>query len=273
MALLVGFDQTGLPTRTADELENILAAIQTWVGKQEGLNAAFDSRQAGLEGKLDAAVPTGGIMEWPTTTAPAGYLLCNGAAVDRVTYGALFGVIGVSFGAGNGSTTFNVPDCRGRVGLGLAASGTGSTLGGTGGSLDHTHTGPSHTHTGATGAASPGTNSQGNHTHTMSGSTATEGTHVHAVSGTTSGPTGTSTQQNGAGASFTVANDTHTHTNTFNTGAGQDHSHGAGTLATSNTGAHTHTVDSHTHTISADGTGATGAANMAFIALPRIIKT
>lgn len=267
MALLVGFDQTGLPSRTADELENILAAIQTWVGKQEGLNAAFDSRQAGLEGKLDAAVPTGAMLEWTTTTAPSGYLLCNGAAVDRTTYGALFGVIGVTYGTGNGSTTFNVPDRRGRVGLGLTASGTGSTLGGTGGSLDHTHTGPSHTHTGPSH-----THTGPSHTHAVSGTTASESTHVHAITGTTDGPTGTSTQQNGTGASFTVANSTHTHTNTFNSGAGQAHSHGAGTLATdaAGTGA---TGASGTGDTGAAGTGATGTANMAFIAMPFIIKT
>ena len=48
-----------------------------------------------------------------TTTAPSGYLKCNGAAVSRTTYADLFAIIGTTHGAGDGSTTFNVPDLRG----------------------------------------------------------------------------------------------------------------------------------------------------------------
>jgi microcystin-dependent protein len=69
-----------------------------------------------------------------------------GQAISRTTYATLFAAMGTTFGAGDGSTTFNVPDLRGRFPLGKAAAGTGSVLGGTGGAIDHTHTGPSHTH-------------------------------------------------------------------------------------------------------------------------------
>ena len=62
---------------------------------------------------LPQAVPTGSVHMMATTTAPSGYLKCNGAAIDRTTYAALFAIIGTTHGAGDGSSTFNVPDLRG----------------------------------------------------------------------------------------------------------------------------------------------------------------
>jgi len=58
-------------------------------------------------------VPTGSVFCRAASVIPTGYLECNGAAVSRSTYSALFGIIGVQYGAGNGSTTFNLPDLRG----------------------------------------------------------------------------------------------------------------------------------------------------------------
>ncbi|WP_227518345.1 tail fiber protein [Alkanindiges hydrocarboniclasticus] len=55
---------------------------------------------------------------WPTSTVPAGYLECAGQAVSRTTYAALFAIIGTSFGSGDGSTTFNIPDMRGEFARG-----------------------------------------------------------------------------------------------------------------------------------------------------------
>ena len=83
--------------------------------------------------------------------APAGWLVCDGRAVSRGTYAALFAAIGTSNGAGDGSTTFNLPDGRGRALIG-AGTGTGLTaraLGAKGGEETHTLTGPeapSHNH-------------------------------------------------------------------------------------------------------------------------------
>ena len=58
-------------------------------------------------------VPTGSVFAMAVVSVPTGYLECNGAAVSRTTYSALFAVIGTAYGAGNGSSTFNLPDLRG----------------------------------------------------------------------------------------------------------------------------------------------------------------
>ena len=73
-----------------------------------------------------ALFPPGSIMDFAGTSAPAGFLLCDGSAVSRTTYSALFAAIGVVWGVGDGSTTFNVPDARGRAAIG-AGTGTGLT--------------------------------------------------------------------------------------------------------------------------------------------------
>lgn len=70
-------------------------------------------------------VISGAILQWATGTAPTGYLLCDGSAVDRTTYATLFGIISTTYGAGNGSTTFNLPDMRGRAVIGV---GTGTKV-------------------------------------------------------------------------------------------------------------------------------------------------
>ena len=85
-------------------------------------------------------------MPFAGTVAPEGYLFCDGSAVSRTTYATLFGVIGTTFGAGDGSTTFNVPDLGGRVPLGVSST---HLLGSTGGSETVTLTEselPSHVH-------------------------------------------------------------------------------------------------------------------------------
>jgi len=95
---------------------------------------------------LGQYVPSGAILMYGAAAAPTGWLLCDGTAVSRTTYAALFTAISTTYGAGDGSTTFNLPDLRQRFPLGKAASGTGNTLGGTGGAIDHTHTSAAHTH-------------------------------------------------------------------------------------------------------------------------------
>jgi len=108
---------------------------------------------------ISAAFAPGMMLNYGGSFAPAGWLLCNGAAVSRSTYAALFAVIGSSFGAGDGSTTFNVPDLRRRVAVGAGGSGSatlGNVVGNSGGEEAHTLTAsemPAHTHGTVTGAA------------------------------------------------------------------------------------------------------------------------
>ena len=83
-------------------------------------------------------VLTGSLLMWPTTSAPTGYLNCDGTAVSRTTYASLFAVVSTTFGTGDGSTTFNLPNYTNRMPY-------GTTIGATGGSADavvvtHTHT-------------------------------------------------------------------------------------------------------------------------------------
>ena len=98
---------------------------------------------------LANGAPTGGIIMWGTASAPTGWLLCDGSAVSRSTYSALFSVVSTTFGVGDGTTTFNVPNYTNRMPY-------GTTIGTTGGSADsivvsHTHTAtvtdPGHNHT------------------------------------------------------------------------------------------------------------------------------
>jgi microcystin-dependent protein len=148
-----------------------------------------------------AAVPTGAVLPYAGTSAPTGYLLCQGQAVDRVVYAALFSVLGTTYGAGDGSTTFNVPDLQQRFPLGKAAAGTGSTLGGTGGTIDHVHTGPSHTHTTAahthtvpdTGYGGAGGEAGRMTTGTVSGATTTPATSGTALTSDAGGTANTGT--------------------------------------------------------------------------------
>lgn len=81
-------------------------------------------------------VPTGAIQAFGGSSAPSGYLLCQGQAVSRATYAALYAILGTTFGSGDGSTTFNLPNLQIKFPLG---AGTGYALGATAGAL----TGPS----------------------------------------------------------------------------------------------------------------------------------
>lgn len=145
--------------------------------------------------------PLGSILDYAGSSAPTGWLFANGAAVSRSTYSALFSLIGTTYGVGDGSTTFNVPDLRGRVSAGVdnmggvsaasrltsASTGFGATasLGATGGTQSHTLTTtqiPAHTHAMGTfvvvnsGAASNVTSGDGANTN-QGGSTGGGGAH------------------------------------------------------------------------------------------------
>ena len=100
---------------------------------------------------LTTGVPTGTVSAFAGSAAPTGYVLCDGSAVNRTTEAALFAVIGTTYGIGDGSTTFNLPDLRGRVVAGTGGSLLSGTdaLSDTGGAKTHTLTEdemPAHTH-------------------------------------------------------------------------------------------------------------------------------
>lgn len=110
-------------------------------------------------------LPVGAMLPFGSTNLPANWLECNGQAVSRTEYALLFAVIGTDYGAGDGSTTFNLPDKRGRVSVGRNTGDTDfDTLGETGGEKTHTlivNEMPSHTHdinSGATTMTSGGSN-------------------------------------------------------------------------------------------------------------------
>jgi microcystin-dependent protein len=88
--------------------------------KTTGITAANGWQPIGV---TDAVAPTGVIQAYGGTTAPDSWLICDGTAHSRTVYSDLFGVVGTHYGSGDGSTTFNVPDLRGRVAVGYAASG------------------------------------------------------------------------------------------------------------------------------------------------------
>jgi len=130
-------------------------------------------------------LPPGCISPYAGSTAPGGWLLCDGTAHSRSTYAALFALIGTSYGSGNGSTTFNVPNLKDRFVLGKGD--TYSSLGGTGGSSSVTLTTdelPAHTHTGTT-------NSSGSHTHTTNSSLTPDGSNNVGLGLVTQDGTGT----------------------------------------------------------------------------------
>jgi microcystin-dependent protein len=168
-------------------------------------------------GPVGPSNPVGTILEFAGSVLPAGYLWCDGAEYDPAVEVDLFNAIGIAFG-GDGVTTFNVPDKRDRVGVGVSLTkGRGSV----GGSEDavvvsHDHNGPSHTH--------PFDSNTGNdtHSHTISGNTAND-THSHSISGTA------------------ASNGAHTHgSGSYAAASGGSHTHARGSLTTSGGGSHSH---------------------------------
>lgn len=101
---------------------------------------AFHSDTANYSrGGIDS--PPGTVVDFAGSTPPLGWLLCTGQAVSRATYSELYAVIGTTYGAGDGSSTFNLPDARGRVIVGRSTADTEfSALGSVGGAKTHTLT-------------------------------------------------------------------------------------------------------------------------------------
>lgn len=145
---------TNLRAGTASS--DALRRDQVFSGPNAGKLAQFNSSGDGFEGKDPAefapasivpiaqqAAPPGAILFFPFHPAPAGWLKCNGRAVSRTIYADLFAAIGTSFGNGDGSTTFNLPDFRGEFLRGWddgRGVDSGRALGSAQGDLIRTHT-------------------------------------------------------------------------------------------------------------------------------------
>jgi microcystin-dependent protein len=200
---------------------------------KEGISVADDNTVGGYP-----LIPVGALMPYAGSTAPDGWLLCNGQTPSRTTYANLFAVLGTTYGAGDGST-FGLPDPMGRAIIG-AGAGTGLTtraLAATGGAETvvigsgnlptHSHTLSAHTHTSA------------EHSHTLSAHTHTSAAHSHTLSA--------HTHTHATTHSHTLSAHTHAlggHTHLLNHGhtvtsepAGNDHAHNIprGLIATSGT--------------------------------------
>jgi microcystin-dependent protein len=155
----------------------VLSASPTFTGTPAAPTAGFGTNttqlastafvQAAVATGAGSAVPIGSVFMWPVAAPPANYLACNGQTVSRTTYATLFGIVGTIYGAGDGSTTFTLPNFNNRMPIGAgglyAAAATGGSkdsvivahdhvvnASGTSGteSADHTHnvSDPGHSH-------------------------------------------------------------------------------------------------------------------------------
>ena len=155
----------------------------------------YDFDGANLSGVQ--GVNTGLIIPWSDSSIPSGFLECDGTAVNRTTYAALFVVVGTSYGVGDGSTTFNLPDLQDRTCQHKSANKTQFSTGGantvastgniTGPSLGNTTLStaqlPSHTHSMRTMAQNgPGGGGTGTGPGN-SGTTGSGGAHGHSLTG------------------------------------------------------------------------------------------
>lgn len=154
-------------------------------------------------GQLTAFMPTGAVLPFAASAAPsAAWLLCDGSAVSRTTQAALFAVIATTYGVGDGTTTFNLPDMRGRMPAGYAASGGNAdvaTLGLNDGVAvanrrpkhNSSITDPQHSHTFTGGTPLVFIVSGGDTAAPGAGTAVTNRAMNAAATGITAGPTGT----------------------------------------------------------------------------------
>jgi len=133
-------NQVGLGFNGFINDDTMATASTTNLASASSIKAYVDAT-AGSVGGGDVAVGT--IFSYGGTSAPTGALVCDGSAVSRTTYSELFTAIGTTWGVGDGSTTFNLPNFERKVAVGSGGTGTGTlgnSVGDTGGEEDHTIT-------------------------------------------------------------------------------------------------------------------------------------
>lgn len=221
--------QAGQPENVNQLMQNLDALV---AGVNSVNSAQIDSGAVGTTELASGAVtqakaadgifvPIGAIMQYGGSSAPTNWLLCDGTPVSRTTYSSLFSAIGTAYGAGDGSTTFALPNLKGKVPVGYDSTQTEfDALGETGGAKTHTLTSSelaAHNH----GPGTLGTNTTGDHFHGVTDV-------FRTVNATPMGYTGTATTgyQYDFGA-FTSTDGDHSHTvttgTTANTGGGGAH--------------------------------------------------
>ena len=112
-----------IETSVLDTDTALTANSDSKVATQKAVKAYVDAL-----GGITALVPSGSILPYGAATAPSNFLLCDGSAVSRATYSTLFGIISTNYGVGNGSTTFNLPNLKGRTLVGYSASAPTKTF-------------------------------------------------------------------------------------------------------------------------------------------------
>lgn len=269
-------------------LPTVGASRDTW-------GALVNSNFSTLDSLVFEAMPVGVIADFAGASAPSGWLLCDGRAVSRTTYSNLFAVLGTAWGAGDGSTTFNLPATPGRalVAAGSTVDANGTTLSysfaqksGVGSAIIAqanlpalslvTSTIGTHNHGGVTAAGANHTHtmdSQGTHAHTMDvqgshnhgGTTSADGAHYHSVplpgAAASAYPGGLTENSGTIGGQSTYTSTDGTHYHTIYTDGSHQHS-------IASAGAHTHNNaysgnltlgingdGSHSHTLGLGGSG------------------
>jgi microcystin-dependent protein len=208
-----------------------------------------------IQTQINTNTPVGMISIHAGATAPTGWLLCQGQAVSRTTYSGLFGVVSTTYGSGDGSTTFNLPNLKGRVVVGIDTAQTQFDVRGeTGGSMNHQH------------AAGNSGNTDIRHNHTIpviNGSAASAGGHGHAVNSNHA-----HSINHGHSDNFAAGNSgNHGHGDNFATGgSNQNTTRDLGTGGGVATPAHSHTVNGsvsgggdHKHSINGSVTATSNA--------------
>mgnify|MGYP001192306132 CR=1 FL=1 len=144
------------------------------------LPAISGASLTGIEGTV-----TGTILSWSTASVPTGFLECDGSAVSRSTYSALFSAIGTTYGAGDGSSTFNLPNMQDKVQVGKSS---GKALASTGGSETHTLA----------------TSELPSHLHASGGSSTSSAVSEGGIGGMSSFVTGGNTGNTGGGSAHSI---------------------------------------------------------------------
>ena len=204
---------------------------------------------------LPLSYMVGMVFPYAGETSPKGFLICDGREISRKEYADLFNIIGTNYGGGDGSTTFNIPNIKGKVPVGLDDNDVDfKTLGKTGGEKAHTLTLdeiPAHNHSASTSIGNAGahthgatTSNNGSHSHSISGTADSAGNHLHdlgsrlvyridaaggAATGSSIGnPLNYSTKASGTHthslSGSTNSTGGHTHTITVNSGGSHNHS-------------------------------------------------